>query len=322
MLVLLDLLARRDRHLDEHGVLDVEVPVVDELAERAQPGVDALGVVEPVAPQEHPARPAQRGPDLLRAGRGLRARGQRLEARRVDRDRERRRADGPPVREVDEVAVRLVPDQLPHQPDEVLGAAGQLEADQVGAEESLEDLAPPRQLLEQLGRRERDVQVEADPQVGAQLAQHPRHQLQLVVVDPDRRVLGGLVRGRRGEPLVDLDVALPPLPVELRLGDEVVVERPQRGVGEALVVPLDVLGRHRERYEREAVVLERLEVLVGAARPAHPDAVVAAEHRLDRAHQAARRPRPPGRPVRRWSPGRPAAGWRRSPGRGARSDLG
>ena len=66
----------------------------------------------------------------------------------------------------------LVTDPLADQPDEVLGAAGHLEADQVGAEQPFEDLAPPRQLLEQLGRRERDVQEEADAQVGAQLAQH------------------------------------------------------------------------------------------------------------------------------------------------------
>src|SRR3546814_7989856 len=54
---------------------------------------------------------------------------------------------------------------LPDQPDEVLGAAGQLEADQVGPQQALEDLPPPGQLLEQLGGRERDVQVEPDPQV-------------------------------------------------------------------------------------------------------------------------------------------------------------
>ena len=57
-------------------------------------------------------------------------------------------------------------DPLADQPDEVLGAAGQLEADQVGPEQALEDLPAPGQLLEQLGRRERDVQEEADAEVG------------------------------------------------------------------------------------------------------------------------------------------------------------
>ena len=172
--VLLDPLPRRRRDLDEDGVLDVEVPVLDQLGERAQPGVDALGVVEPVDAEEDLGRAAERLADLLGAlGDRLRA-GQLLEARRVDRDRERRGADGAAVGEVDEVAVGLVPDPLADQADEVGRAAGELEADQVGAEQPLEDLAPPRQLLEQLVGRERDVQVEADPQVGPQLAQHLR----------------------------------------------------------------------------------------------------------------------------------------------------
>ena len=51
--VLLHLLARGDGDLDEDGVVDVEVAVGDQLGEGAQPGVDALGVVEPVDPEQH-----------------------------------------------------------------------------------------------------------------------------------------------------------------------------------------------------------------------------------------------------------------------------
>ena len=115
-------------------------------------------------------------------------------------------------------------------------AAGQLEADQVGAEQPLEDLAPPRQLLEQLGRRERDVQEEADPQVGPQLAQHLRAPAAAGSRAPRPSRPRRPARRPLGEPLVDRDVGVPPLAVELRLGDDVVVERPQRAVGEALVV--------------------------------------------------------------------------------------
>ncbi len=111
-----------------------------------------------------------------------------------------------------------------------------MEADQVGAEQAVDDLGAPRHLHEQLDRRERDVQEEADGQVGPQHAQHLRDQLQLVVLDPHGRALGGRPRGRLGEAPVDLDVAVPPLPVVDRFDDHVVVERPQRGVGEALVV--------------------------------------------------------------------------------------
>src|SRR4029434_8802498 len=46
----------------------------------------------------------------------------------------------------------VVADPLAAQPHEVLQAAGKLEADQVGAQQALQDLAAPGQLLEQLGR--------------------------------------------------------------------------------------------------------------------------------------------------------------------------
>ena len=74
--------------------------------------------------------------------------GQLLEAGDVDRDRERPRVHHAAVGQVDRVAVGLVADPLPDQADEVLRGAGQLEADQVGAEQALEDLAAPGQLAE------------------------------------------------------------------------------------------------------------------------------------------------------------------------------
>ena len=80
-------------------------------------------------------------------------------------------------------------DQSSGQEQEVLCAAGQVESDEIGAEQALDDLGPPRHLHEQLDRRERDVQEEADGQVGPQHPQHLRHQLQLVVLDPHGRAL-------------------------------------------------------------------------------------------------------------------------------------
>ena len=66
-------------------------------------------------------------------------------------------------------------------------------------------------------------------------AQHPRDQLELVVVHPhgrpQRRLFG---RGLR-EAAVDRDVRLPPPAVQLRRRDDVVVERPQRRVAETLI---------------------------------------------------------------------------------------
>ena len=144
--------------------------------------------------------------------------------------------------------MRLVADPLPHQPDEVGSGLGELEADQVGAEQSFEDLPPPGQLLEELGRRERDVEVEADPEVRPEVAEHLGDQLELVVVHPHGALLGGELGGLLGEAPVDLDVLVPPLAVELRLGDDVVVERPQGRVGEPLVVALDLVLAHRHRH--------------------------------------------------------------------------
>src|SRR5215208_3934930 len=97
----------------------------------------------------------------------------------------------------------LVTDPLADQPDEVGRTSRQLEADQVGSEESLEDLASPRQLLEELGRWERDVEEEPDPQVRSQLAEEPRHQLELVVLHPHGGVLRRTVGRTLGEASVD-----------------------------------------------------------------------------------------------------------------------
>ena len=96
------------------------------------------------------------------------------------------------------------------------------------------------------------------------------HQLQLVVVHPDDRVLGGHGCGPLGEPLVDLHVGVPPGPVVLRLLDDVVVQRPQRGVGHALVVAVDLVLGQRHRDQRHAAGLEGLRGLAGRARPARP----------------------------------------------------
>lgn len=103
----------------------------------------------------------------------------------VDRDGERADLDGPrshldlaePRPDPDRPAGGVGADEAPREVEEVLRATGKVEADQVGPEQSLDDLGPPRHLHEQLDGRKRDVQEEADRQVGAQLAQHLRYEL-------------------------------------------------------------------------------------------------------------------------------------------------
>src|SRR5262245_45048274 len=100
----------------------------------------------------------------------------------------------------------LVAEAEPYQPDEVRRTTRTLEANQVGPEQSLEDLVAPRELLEQFRRRERDVQEEADPDVRTGAPQHRRYELQLVVLHPDGAAFGHRTGGGVRESLVDLDV--------------------------------------------------------------------------------------------------------------------
>ena len=227
-------------------------PSSQELAVGLDAVPDALGVVEPVDAEQQQLGVAQLGADLLGALLHLGRAGQLVERVGVDRDGERGRAHvpaGSPVplglRQRDDLPARGQVGEPTHHADEVGGVAGALEADEVGAEQALDHLLAPRQLREQLERRQRDVVEVADPQVRPQLAQHLGDQLQLVVVHPHGGAAGGLRGGRLGEPPVDPLVGLPPVPVERGRLDDVVVQRPQGVVGEALVELLEVvLGEH------------------------------------------------------------------------------
>src|SRR5699024_1446617 len=71
-------------------------------------------------------------------------------------------------------------------------------------------------------------------------------------------------------------------------------ERPQRRIGEALVVADDLLGAQRDPHQVHAVEVERIELLVGRAGPAHPGAAVLVHDRGDGGHEPARRRAPGG----------------------------
>ena len=85
---------------------------------------------------------------------------------------------------------------------------------------------------------------------GRLCAEQRRDELQLVVVHPDDGALGRDSRRALGEALVDLHVGVPPGAVVLRLLDDVVVQRPQRGVGHALVVAVDLFLGELDRDQR------------------------------------------------------------------------
>ena len=148
---------------------------------------------------------------------------------------------------------------------------------------------------------------------GRLLPEQRGDELQLVVVHPDDGALGRDRRRALGEALVDLDVGVPPGPVVLRLLDDVVVQRPQRGVGHALVVAVDLVLGELDRDQRDPAGLERLGGLAGRARPAHPGATLAGDERLERGDQAAGAALPRRAAVRRPGPGRREGGWRPRP---------
>jgi hypothetical protein len=200
-------------------------------------------------------------------------------------------------RDVDERAAGHVAEQAADGAGEVARVGCSLEADHVGAEQALDDLGAPGQLGVDAVGRERDVVEEADREVGAQLAQHLRHELQLVVLHPHGRAVCRGLRARVGEALVDLDVGVPPLAVVRGLGDDVVVQRPEGVVGEPLVVVLELAGTQVDRDDPDAVAEERVEWVVRDARPADPGALVGAHDRLEGGDEPAGRVLPGGRAV-------------------------
>jgi hypothetical protein len=59
-----------------------------------------------------------------------------------------------------------------------------LESENVGTEQTLEDLSTPRQLGEELDRGERNVEIEADAMDLGLIPQHLWNELKLIVLDP------------------------------------------------------------------------------------------------------------------------------------------
>jgi hypothetical protein len=166
---------------------------------------DALGVVEPIHTKHDCARISELGTDLLRPRLHLGRAREFFETRAVDRDREcagnhraeraltldllehphpRRAVD---KRHLDLIALGGIALESAHRALEVARVSDPLESDHVCSEEPLDDLGAPRQLGVDAIGREGDVIEEADSQVWADLAQQLRHELQLIILDPDHR---------------------------------------------------------------------------------------------------------------------------------------
>ena len=258
-----DRVARGHRDLDEaNPAAESRVPL-EQTLEGEQAAGDPLRVVEAVDGNDQaraPRRLRNRSASASTSG----AAAERVERCGVDAHGERSDADRASG-EVDAPLVGLAAQHVGRRCQEVEHVRDGVEADQGRPEHALQQLAPPWQEPEDLGRGKRHVEEEADRRVGQPPPHQVRHQGQLVVVDPDQIARTVLVDDGVGEPPVDALVGLPALGLERQLIELVVEQRPQDSIGESVVVALDLGGGELDRnrpQRRQAFVQGRALVAV------------------------------------------------------------
>ena len=250
-----------------------------------------LGVVEAVHPdRQHP--PLQAGMQLAQRRLGHRGGRLLLDVRGVDADRE---CAGPEAASTGRLQHVLVDDaaaavQAHVGLEAVLVAAG-LEADQVVCVQGRHQALVVGHGHQQVGRGHRHVQEEPDPAVDPAFAQQRCQRDQVVVVDPDDVVRAQPRRQLVGEQRVDPAVALAGGAVVVDQVQAEVQQRPQRAVGEPVVVRVQV--RAVEVHGDVADVAVDLFVHLAAglahalAAPAEPQPAAFAQRPLQRHRQAA-----------------------------------
>ena len=188
---------------------------------------------------------------------------------------------------------------LPCKRQEIIGVDLQVEPNHIRPEQTPHNLLAPRKLAEQVGRGERNMQEKTDAKIRAGLAQNTGDKLQLVILNPHRRPFSGDFRNFLGEFQIHLAVGFPPVPVILRRHDQIVVERPQRGVGKPLVKLLIIHGGELHWMQQHTIICVKwLWGGICHSGPAHPATTLFSQHRCQRGNQAARAWRPFLRAVR------------------------
>src|SRR4029453_10294768 len=142
----------------------------------------------------------------------------------------------------DPIPQRVQTEPVADKADKVPGAAGELKTHDIRAKEPFQDLPSPGKLNVELSGRKGDMEEETDPHVGSLAAQHLRDELQVIVLNPHHSTFGCNLGHVVGKPLIDDDVGIPPLAAKLRRSDGIVIQRPERRIGEALVIVLDLRG--------------------------------------------------------------------------------
>ncbi len=187
--------------------------------------------------------------------------------------------------------------------EKVVAVILDVKAEQIVAEQPVQDVLAPRADAERLAVRPRNVPELAHRHVGPRFLHEARQQREVIVLhEHHRAIVAHFLDHRIGEAAVDAHVLLPVGLVELRprVGD--VTQRPQRVVGAAVVVALLFFGRSATRgasvYDgRSGGTRTRPRAIGGfaigaAAAVRDPGAAAGAHHRIERGDQAAGRPRP------------------------------
>ena len=109
----------------------------------------------------------------------------------------------------------------------ILGVAGNVEANNVAAEQTFEDLLPPGKNREDVVSRKGCVVEKGDLQIRTFLSDVPRGQPQVVIVDPDGGSWGSLVARGLSEASVDIFEDSPVSVVDIEIGGKRVKNRPE-----------------------------------------------------------------------------------------------
>ncbi len=171
-----------------------------------------------------------------------------------------------------------------------------LETDHVVIEQRAHESLVIGQRDEQPRRWPGNVQEETDAVLEPARAQPLAQWDEMVIVDPDGIVGLDQRRNLVGKAFVDALVALARLAFVLREVEAVMEQRPQRRIGIAVVIFVDIALRQIDRRGGHAVIGLRVDMPGAPAfaflpRPAEPQPLAIAERRMQRAGKAALRAR-------------------------------
>ena len=193
-------------------------------------------------------------------------------------------------------------DELLDAVEEVHGVAIDLKLEQVVAEQPAKHrfVRTGREQAEDIGRRKGNVPELIDEERRPHRAEELGREREVVVLDPGHRAPGAPLRfvGHRvGETKIHRAVPLPELRAILEVLDEHVAERPERAVGESMVVAVDVrvvepdaaqgVTGFARRDRNASGFVGHLSIRVSRS-PRHPGSVRAAHRRIERRYEAAR----------------------------------